>query len=119
MNGTNFYNQGEIIVMKIPYKDFQTGKIKTKKRPVMIISNEEYNFNNNSLIVCTITSNIRNWSHSLIIDSCSMENGFLPLKSELRIDMVNNIHKTEIIRPIGKLKSSIIKKALLNLKSII
>ena len=98
------YEQGEVLFMRIPYKNPKSRKIEVKPRPVVVVSKNKYNSTNNSLIVCSITKVIRNWNGALKIDNESMKNGYLPLESELRVDMINNIHKTEILKSMGFLK---------------
>ena len=49
--GTN-YKQKEIVLVPFPYSDLSA----TKKRPVLIVSNNHYNNNFEDVIVCVITS---------------------------------------------------------------
>ncbi|USN43693.1 MAG: type II toxin-antitoxin system PemK/MazF family toxin [Candidatus Woesearchaeota archaeon] len=119
MSGTNLHKQGEIVFMTCPFVD-KTGRLSSKSRPVLIISNEEYNKKNNSLLVCALTTTIRKWPKSIFLDSkLCMENGTLPLNSELRPDLVFNGHKTEIGRKCGEIKESVLQEAIQNLKDII
>ncbi len=47
------YNQREIVLVPFPYSDLTT----TKRRPVLIISNNDYNHNFQDVLVYVITSN--------------------------------------------------------------
>jgi len=48
------YKQGDVVLIPIPFTDLSS----TKKRPVLILSSDDYNQNTNDLIVAAITSNI-------------------------------------------------------------
>ena len=48
------YKQGEIILIPIPFTDLSSNK----KRPVLILSNDNYNKMTDDIIVAAITSNI-------------------------------------------------------------
>jgi mRNA interferase MazF len=47
------YHQREIVLVPFPYSDLSS----TKKRPVLIVSQEAYNQHFEDVIVCVITSN--------------------------------------------------------------
>ena len=46
-----------------------------KKRPCIIVSNEKYNLNHNTFIAIPITSKIRNFEDSIIIDDDDLKKG--------------------------------------------
>lgn len=48
------YNQGDILLVPIPFSDLSS----SKKRPVLVISNDDYNASSFDLIVVAITSNL-------------------------------------------------------------
>ena len=45
------YKQGEIVLIPVPFSDLSS----TKRRPVMILSNSEYNKLTDDIIVAAIT----------------------------------------------------------------
>ena len=47
------YKQREIVLLPFPYSDLSS----TKKRPALIVSNNNYNERFNDVVVCVITSN--------------------------------------------------------------
>lgn len=51
-------NQRDIVLIVCPYSDLS----QNKKRPVLILSNNDYNFHNEDIICCAITSNPRNYA---------------------------------------------------------
>lgn len=48
------HKQGDILLIPIPFTDL----ISSKKRPVLVLSNNNYNLKTNDIIVAAITSNI-------------------------------------------------------------
>ncbi|MCL2284885.1 MAG: type II toxin-antitoxin system PemK/MazF family toxin [Firmicutes bacterium] len=48
------YSQGDILLIPIPFTDLST----SKKRPVLVLSNSDYNKTADDLIVAAITSNL-------------------------------------------------------------
>jgi len=65
------YKQGEIVLIPVPFSDLSS----TKRRPVMILSNSEYNKLTDDIIVAAITSNIRGMNREVIFDNEDMEVG--------------------------------------------
>ena len=47
------YKQREIVLVPFPYSDLSS----TKRRPVLIVSNDDYNQMFQDVVVCVITSN--------------------------------------------------------------
>jgi len=112
------YEQGEILLMKFPFKDI-LGNLVEKKRPVLVISKKTYNSRNNSLIICPITSKIRHWENSIFLDKNSLKFGNLKMNSELRVDLISNIKKIGISNTIGFLKDDLLKQVIKNLNNLI
>ena len=63
------YKQGEIVLIPVPFSDLSS----TKRRPVMILSNSEYNKLTDDIIVAAITSNIRGVDREVIFDNEDMK----------------------------------------------
>lgn len=118
MTGQIVYEQGEILWMNIGYRD-DNGILNYKSRPVLVVSKKDYNSKNNCLIVCPITSKIRNWDFSIKLDSNSMKTGSLTRESELRIDLITNFKKASIRNSVGILKDDILESVITNIKDLI
>ncbi len=74
--GTNI-KQRDIVLIPFPYSDLST----EKKRPVLIISNENYHKNNQDVICCALTSSKREIYHGIKINNQNLEEGNLKLES--------------------------------------
>jgi len=94
------YKQRDIILIPIPFTDLSSNK----KRPVVVISNDDYNLSSNDIIVIAITSNIEfSNDYCIPIDNSNLENGILPKKSIVRCDKIYTLSKDIIIKKFNKI----------------
>lgn len=91
--------QRDIVLIPFPYSDLST----SKKRPVLIISNERYNERNKDIICCAITSSDKYLNDGVQIDNLDLDEGSLKVKSTVKPGKIYSIHKERIIRKIGRL----------------
>ena len=96
--GTMF-KQREIILVPFPYSDLS----KNKRRPAMIISNNNHNLHNEDVICCAITSNPREYEKSLPIEENDFENGKLIRPSRIKPTKILSLDQRNIIKVLGKL----------------
>jgi len=106
-------NQKSIVLVPFPYSD-QTGN---KVRPALIISNLKFN-KNDDVILCAITSSIKDRPYSILIDLNDTINKNLRDKSQIRIDTIMRIKKDLIIKEIDVLSEKTFKNVLEILNSI-
>ena len=97
--GTNI-EQRDIVLIPFPYSNLTTNK----KRPVVIISNKNYNDKNKDIICCAITSKFKNEKENIIIEDQNLETGKLKVKSAIKPEKIYSLFKKRIIKIIGKLK---------------
>ncbi len=102
-------------ILLVPFSD-QSGQ---KVRPVLVVSNNEYNLSGRDLIVCGITSNVKTDSHGIIIDNSEMEQGTLYSQSLIKADNILKIEKKLIIKEIGKIKKNSFTKVLEKIYSLL
>ncbi|MEK6984418.1 MAG: type II toxin-antitoxin system PemK/MazF family toxin [Nanoarchaeota archaeon] len=102
-----------IVLVPFPYSD-QSGK---KVRPALIISNSEFN-RNEDVIICALTSRIKKRAYSIIITSKETVNKKLIDVSQIRVDTITRIKKDLIIKEIDILNEDTFKKVLQILNSI-
>ena len=108
------YSQGDILLIPIPFSDLTA----TKKRPVMVLSNDRYNIITDDIIVVAITSNIRNKYSEVRISNKSMLEGEIKVQSSVRVDKIYTISQSIVAKRYGSLKIEIIdevKKKLMEL----
>lgn len=109
-------NQREIVLMPIPYSNFS----KYKKRPVVILSNKEFNSKNEDIICCILTSNPRDYRGTIKINTKDLESGNLRYESRIKSNRILTADKKLIIKKLAKLNinksKEVVKKLNLNIK---
>ena len=95
------YKQSEIVLVPFPYSDLSY----TKKRPVLIVSNNEYNQKYPDIIVVVITSvKHKDDKYSIQLLEKDLEYGILPEKSFIKIHKLFIISKQKIIKKFSKIR---------------
>ena len=102
------YNQRDIVLIPIPFTDLST----KKRRPVVILSNDEYNMSKEDIIVAAITSNISNDTYSIHITESDFEEETLPRPSMIRADKIYTLNQSIVHQKFDRLKTNVFKKVL-------
>jgi mRNA interferase MazF len=101
-------NQGDIVLIPIPFSDLTS----QKRRPVLILSNNDYNQRYQDVIVVAITSNVVDREYQVIITNEEMAEGELKVTSAVRADKIYTLSQSIIVKKFGKVQSTV----LLNVK---
>ena len=102
------YNQGDIILINIPFSDLKS----FKKRPALIISKDEYNRKQEDIIIAAITSNLAVKDYTVEFDANDLKRGTLPKKSCVRADKLYTLNKLIIKEKFGTVSDEILKKTM-------
>jgi len=100
VSGT-LYKQREIVLVPFPYSDLSA----TKKRPVLIISNDDYNSRFDDILICVITSNQFKDDYSIDLRNDDLEIGILPELSVVKTHKLFTIDKSKIIKKFSVVKN--------------
>ena len=98
--------QREILLVPFPFSD-QSGR---KVRPVIVISNEEFNLRSEDVLVVGITSNISKDKYTLGLTDKDVEEGKLLSECCIKVENILKIDKEMIIKKIGKINQSKLSK---------
>lgn len=98
------YKQGDVLLIPIPFTDLST----SKKRPVLVISNSEYNRKTEDLIVAAITSNIDEKDYSIVFNNGDMIEGNIKVVSCVRADKIYTLSKTIVTKKIGTVAPQVV-----------
>lgn len=101
--------------MPFPYSDLSN----TKRRPVLIISNDDYNKRFHDVVVCVITSNQFKDAYSLDLENDDLEIGILPESSVVKTHKLFTIHQSKIIRKFSVVKTEYFTQVADKIKSLI
>ncbi|WP_458413088.1 type II toxin-antitoxin system PemK/MazF family toxin [Schinkia sp. CFF1] len=99
------YKQGDIVLVPVPYSDL-TNK---KQRPVLVISNDNYNKITEDLVVVAITSQLKDLDYSVVIESKDLSEGELKVTSVVRADKVYTLSKDIVRKKFGKVHPEVLE----------
>lgn len=100
------YKQGEILLIPIPFTDLSSNK----KRPVLVLSNDNYNSKTDDIIVVAITSNILSKEYTIFITNGDLIDGNLKVDSCIRVDKIYTLSQNIVIKRFGRVNKEIMNK---------
>ena|SRR3989344_3088869 len=107
--------QRDLILVPFPFSD-QSGR---KVRPVIIISNDNFNDNSEDILVVGVTSNISRDNFSIELKNDDLEEGKLITKCRVKIDNILKLDKELIMKKIGRINKRIFNEIIDNIIKII
>ncbi len=114
MFGT-MYKQREIVLVPFPYLDLSS----SKRRPVLIISNDDYNRNFDDVVVCVITSNRQLDSYAISLETQDLEMGIMPESSVVKVHKLFTIAQSQIIRKFSIVQSDFFDKIIDKINALV
>lgn len=90
--------QGEIVLIPVPFTDLSS----TKRRPVIIISNDDYHQTTVDMVVVAMTSNPAISSYSFTITTSDLTQGSLNRPGTVRVDKIYTLAQSLIVRTFGQ-----------------
>ncbi|MBI1972241.1 MAG: type II toxin-antitoxin system PemK/MazF family toxin [Candidatus Aenigmarchaeota archaeon] len=99
------FEQGEIVLVPFPF----TGLENSRQRPVLVLSSTETDKSSVDFVCCGVTSNVQNTGRSVLVDNNSLERGYLPKQSRIKVGVVFTLEKSLAIKSMGKVKPSVFK----------
>ncbi|MFH1773674.1 MAG: type II toxin-antitoxin system PemK/MazF family toxin [Methanobacteriota archaeon] len=90
-----------------------------KRRPAIVISNDEYNHKTQDAIVVGVTSNIQRKEYSVLLRKESMEEGELLQESEIRADKIYSISQGIIVKRFGRIKEDVFREVVKKIDALI
>lgn len=94
--------QGTIALIEVIFTN-HSGR---KKRPVLVISNEECNQRYPDFVSCVITRQEHHLPHELCITNDDLASGHLRHNSYVKVNVINTTDKMLIEKTIGEIKPS-------------
>jgi mRNA interferase MazF len=100
------YKQGEILLIPIPFSDLTS----SKKRPVLVLSNSQYNSRTKDIVVAAITSNLETKEYSIEFTSDDLVEGELKVASCIRVDKIYTLSQYIVVKRFGTVNVEILYK---------
>jgi len=107
--------QRDLILVPFPFSDQSRRKV----RPVIIISNDNFNDNSEDILVVGVTSNISRDNFSIELKNDDLEEGKLITKCHVKIDNILKLDKELIMKKIGRINKRIFNEIIDNIIKII
>ena len=92
-------NQRDIVLVPIPFTDL-TSK---RRRPVVVVSKDEYNHKAEDIVVVAMTSNLKAADYSFTITSADLAAGSLKKPSRIRVDKIYTLAQSIVVKRFGRL----------------
>ena len=109
------YEPGDIVLVPFPFTDLTAAK----RRPVLVLSSRDFNARSDDFIVCGITCNLANASHSVLIDNKDMSRGRLPAPSRIKVGKLATLLQSLSLRTLGRVKADVLARARKELLTIL
>jgi mRNA interferase MazF len=109
------YKQGDILLIPIPFSDLTTHK----QRPVLVLSNTQYNEKTEDIVVAAVTSNLSNKDYGVVLTNEVLESGNLKGQSLIRVDKIYTLSQKIVIKRFGSTKSEILDQVRQSLNKLI
>ena len=98
--------QRDLLLVPFPFSD-QSGR---KTRPVVILSNNEFNEQSEDIIVVGVTSNLSKNKYTVKLDNKDLEEGKLITNCIIKVENILRLDKHLIVKRIGKIKKEKLKE---------
>ena len=90
--------QGDILLIPIPFSDLSS----QKRRPVIVISNDQYNSKTRDVVVVAMTSNPQVTDYCFPITSSDLVKGALNRPGKVRVDKIYTLSQTIVVKTFGQ-----------------
>lgn len=107
--------QKDLLLVPFPFSD-QSGR---KVRPVIVISNNEFNKYSDDIIVIGVTSNILKDKYTLNLTNDNLDEGRLFTNCSIKIENLLKLNKELVIKKIGKINNETLKSIIEKVYTII
>lgn len=98
--------QGDIVLVPVPFTDLSS----TRRRPVIILSNDAYHTSTADMIVVAMTSNPNQTAYSFIINTSDLIQGTLNHPGTVRADKVYTLSRGIIVKTFGRVGAPVLDK---------
>jgi len=99
-------SQGDIVLIPIPFTDLSS----RKRRPVVVVSNDEYNRTFDDIVVVAMTSNPRLGPHSIRITTDDLVRGKLNRPGTIRVDKIYTLSQSIVVTTFGRVSPGVLDR---------
>ena len=96
--------QGDIVLVPIPFTDLSSAK----RRPVIVISRDDYQASTSDMLVVAMTSNLAAVPFSFVLNQSDLTTGTLKNPSRVRVDKVYSLAQSIVVKTFGHVNDATI-----------
>jgi mRNA interferase MazF len=101
--------QGNIVLIPVPFTDLSS----SKRRPVIVLSSDEYHKRSTDMIVVAMTSNPAQTPYSFTISNADLAKGSLNRPGTIRADKIYTLSQSIAVRVFGKVKPETVERVIM------
>ena len=98
--------QGHIVLIPIPFTDLTS----SKRRPVIVVSNDHYHCAGQDMVVVAMTSNPAPVEYGFRIESADLDQGTLNHPGTVRVDKIYTLSQGLAVKTFGRVQVAILEK---------
>ncbi|MBP6470534.1 MAG: type II toxin-antitoxin system PemK/MazF family toxin [Chloroflexi bacterium] len=98
--------QGDIVLVPIPFTDLSA----QKRRPVIVISTDQYNQQNADVVVVAMTSRPFQTHYGFTITNDQLTEGALNRPGQIRVHKIYTLSQTIIVKKFGRVSIQVLKR---------
>ncbi len=99
-------NERDILLIPIPFTDLTS----SKKRPVLVLSNDDYNSKTDDIIVAAITSNIISKDYRIFVTNNDLLEENSKADSCIRADKIYTLAQNIVIKKFGEVNDDVMNE---------
>jgi len=107
--------QGDILLIPIPFTDLSSAK----RRPVIVISNNDYNLKTADIVVVGMTSNPKMVNYTFTITSSDLDQGKLNRPGQVRVDKIYTLSQSIVVKTFGRVNTNVLDQIRSKLQDLI
>jgi mRNA interferase MazF len=96
--------QGDIVLVPIPFTDLSS----TKRRPVIVISNDQYQAMTRDMLVVAMTSNLAATPFNFLLSQTDLMAGSLKHANRVRVDKIYSIAQSIAVKQFGHVNDAVL-----------
>jgi mRNA interferase MazF len=96
--------QKDIVLIPVPFTDLTS----TRRRPAIVVSNNNYNKATDDMVVVAMTSNPVNHPYSFVIQQADLASGKLNRPGKVRVDKIYTLSQSITVKIFGKVKETVL-----------
>jgi mRNA interferase MazF len=100
--------QGDIVLIPVPFTDLSSHK----RRPVIVISNNDYHCKTADMVVVAMTSNPAQVEYGFVVHPSDLDQGRLNRPGTVRADKIYTLSQSLIVNNFGRVNENVIHKIL-------